>query len=411
MQDDEMKPASSTEEAEPTAEALPDTEPNTESDSEMKDLPSSSSPDPKLKPDEGISSSSEPPKGEEVAPSSTMDAAVPEQQEQVQESVTESDTVTSSDEKPTPSDSTAEIASTLATNTVASEQTPDEAAEEPMEVDSESVEVAEASCTKQEAYVCTDEAKEQQPIEEQPQESEPATVIESTSAPVEEKEKEVKKAEEDVEKMEVDSAEPTQSKPEADATIAVNTTADKLEESVSKDDVAIIADSQSESTASAHNKNLDATEGPANESKTLDDSIECSQPTSSSDKLADRLKQRLDMMSNGSSTPNAAVSSSNVFNSTPIQKQFEISSENVSKITRNSVDNSRQEEEEHSAIVVDNSIVDEKEGAVASTSGTAVTLKEGNSDTSEKSSSVAVKSESSTKTETEISEVDSCTGS
>ncbi|KAL1380660.1 hypothetical protein pipiens_003552 [Culex pipiens pipiens] len=89
--------------------------------------------------------------------------------------------------------------------------------------------------------------------------------------------------------------------------------------------------------------------------------------------MADRLKQRLDLISNGSSTPNAAVSSSN---STPIQKQFEISSENVSKITRPSVDNSHQEdEEEHSAIVADNSTaVDEKE-AVASTSA-AVAAKE-----------------------------------
>ncbi|XP_038105119.1 uncharacterized protein LOC119765459 [Culex quinquefasciatus] len=92
----------------------------------------------------------------------------------------------------------------------------------------------------------------------------------------------------------------------------------------------------------------------ADESKVLDDSIECSLP--SSDRMTYRLKQRLDLISNGSSTMNAAVSSSNVYNSTPIQKQFEISSESVSKITRPSVDNSHQEDEkEHGAIVADNS--------------------------------------------------------
>ncbi|KAL1403119.1 hypothetical protein pipiens_005799 [Culex pipiens pipiens] len=43
--------------------------------------------------------------------------------------------------------------------------------------------------------------------------------------------------------------------------------------------------------------------------------------------MANRLKQRLDLISNGSSPPNAAVSWSNVYNSAQIRKQFEISSE------------------------------------------------------------------------------------
>ncbi|KAL1396352.1 hypothetical protein pipiens_010571 [Culex pipiens pipiens] len=97
-----------------------------------------------------------------------------------------------------------------------------------------------------------------------------------------------------------------------------------------------VVDSASETnntttTVSALVNNVDAEEVPpapaADESKVLDDSIECALPTSSSDKIADRLKQQLVLISNGRSTPNATVSSSNVYNSTPIQKQFEISSE------------------------------------------------------------------------------------
>ncbi|XP_055634844.1 titin homolog isoform X2 [Toxorhynchites rutilus septentrionalis] len=407
MQDDDAKPAPSTDEVEPNTESLPDTDPNTESESQMKDLPPNSSSVSTPKADEGISSSTES-KDEKVDASSTIETTVSEEKQE--EKVSEGETVTSSDEKPpvTPG-TTPEIDSMQESNTHS--RTTDDTVEEAMEVDSESIEVAEASCTKQVAYVCTDEPKDQTSTKNEAQQSEALIVEESPPAPV---------VEEHAEKMEVDSAGPTQSKSGVDAIATASTAPVESEQSESSVNVANIADSQSESTASAHNKNLDATEGPADEanqislSKTLDDSIECSLPTSSSDKLADRLKQRLDMMSNGSSTPHATVSSSNVFNSTPIQKQFEISSENVSKITRNSVDNSRQDEEEHSAIVNDNSIVDDKEGAVASTSGTAVTPKEIHSDaieTSEKSSSAVVKSENSTKSETETSEVDSCTAS
>lgn len=316
-------------------------------------------------------------------------------------------------------DSTPEVAATAAD---ASEPAKDE---EPMEVDSEpvveessKVDAAEPPCTKKEAYQCTDETAEQTP-EAKPQEPTTAEApSESTSEPVPVKEPAQKEADQEDEKMEVDSAAPSQSKPDPDVTESMNTTSEELIESLAKDDTATVADSQSDTaaTVSEHNKNLDAGEASTDESKvdaskTLDDSIECSLPTSSSDKMADRLKQRLDLISNGSSTPNAAVSSSNVYNSTPIQKQFEISSENVSKISHS---DSHQADEEHSAITVgDQSLTDEKEAAVASTSGLskppAEAVKQQVTDTSDDTSITVKESSSSVKT-TESSEVDSCTG-
>lgn len=408
-------------EVESESEALPDTEPNTESSQEEQ--PTSSSPAVvEEKSDEAISSSSEQ-KEEQALPSSTeVDSAVSAAAEQPAEKLSEVETVTSSDEKPStePSvaqevDSTPEVAAPAAD---ASEPAKDD---EPMEVDSEpvveessQVDAVEPPCTKKEAYQCTDdsEAKQQESTTTE-------AASESTSAPVPEKESAQKDADQEDEKMEVDSAAPSQSKPDPDVTESMNTTSEELIESLSKDDTATVADSQSETaaTVSEHNKNLDAGEASADDSKvdvpkTLDDSIECSLPTSSSDKMADRLKQRLDLMSNGSSTPNAAVSSSNVYNSTPIQKQFEISSENVSKISHS---DSHQADEDHSAITVgDQSITDEKEAAVASTSGLskppAEAVKQQVTDTSD-DTSITVKDSSSSVKTMESSEVDSCTAS
>ncbi|XP_062554513.1 microtubule-associated protein futsch-like isoform X2 [Armigeres subalbatus] len=409
-----------TKEAESKGETDPDTEPNTESP--LEEQPTSSSPAVvEERSDEAISSSSEQ-KEEQVVPSSTeVDSAVPEQ---IAQKPSEIETVTSSDEKPPAEptvsqavDSTPEVDATTAEASKPAED------DEPMEVDSEpvvgessQVDASEPPCTKKEAYECTDKSEKESP-EAKPQEPAVELASESTSAPVPEKESSQKLPEQEVEKMDVDSAAPSQSKADLDVTESLNTTSEELIESLAKDDTSTAADSQSDTaaTVSEHNKNMDAGEATAEDSKvdaskTLDDSIECSLPTSSSDKMADRLKQRLDLISNGSSTPNAAVSSSNVYNSTPIQKQFEISSENVSKISRHS--DSHQTEEDHSAITVgDQSIADEKEAAVASTSGVskppAVITKQ-STDTSD-DTSVTVKDESSSKTES--SEVDSCTAS
>ncbi|KAL1377181.1 hypothetical protein pipiens_016449 [Culex pipiens pipiens] len=113
---------------------------------------------------------------------------------------------------------------------------------------------------------------------------------------------------------------PSQSKSDGDVTEGMNTSSEELIKTLAK-----------EGNAAEKLENVvDSAMPPApaaDESKVLDDSIECSLPTSSSDKIADRLKQRLVLISNGSSTPNAVVSSSNVYNLTPIQKQFEINSE------------------------------------------------------------------------------------
>ncbi|XP_055606325.1 TP53-binding protein 1-like [Uranotaenia lowii] len=377
-------------------EPLPDTEPNTETDScsQEEEQPSSSIPTAvESKPDATISSSSEEPAA-------------------VENPVESAETVTSSDEKPLGEgeESSAEVDSTPVDPTPA-------AVEEAMEVDSESVaeesskpEVVEEPCTTKEAFECTNQEKENQ--ESTPKET-PA------EEPVQEKVDEKQVPEEDQEAMEVDSAAPTQSKQvDADVTESMNTTSEELIESLTKDETDAVADSQSEAN-SALNKNLESTaadDSKAEESKVLDDSIECSLPTSSSDKLTDKLKQRLDLISNGSSTPTSntgTVSSSNVYNSTPIQKQFEISSENVSKITRSSVDNSRQEDdEEHSAIVADNSVVEEKEAAVASTSTVSTAEPAGKKEpevAASETSGITTKDESSLKTES--SEVDSCTAS
>lgn len=417
----ESLPEQPTKEAESKGKADPDTEPNT--DSPQEEQPTSSSPAVvEERSEEAISSSSEQ-KEEQVVPSSTeVDSAVPEQTAQ---KPSEIETVTSSDEKPSaePTVSEAVDSTPEVDATTAEASKPVEDDDEPMDVDSEpvveessQVDALEPPCTKKEAYECTEESEKESP-EAKPQEPAAELASESTSAPVPEKEPSQKPAEEEEEKMDVDSAAPSQSKADLDVTESLNTTSEELIESLAKDDTTTAADSQSDTTAtvSEHNKNMDAGEATADDSKvdaskTLDDSIECSLPTSSSDKMADRLKQRLDLISNGSSTPNAAVSSSNVYNSTPIQKQFEISSENVSKISRHS--DSHQTEEDHSAITVgDQSITDEKEAAVASTSGIskppAVITKQV-TDTSD-DTSVTVKEESSSKTES--SEVDSCTAS
>ncbi|XP_058824376.1 TP53-binding protein 1-like isoform X1 [Topomyia yanbarensis] len=392
-------------EAESKSDSLPDTEPNTEPESPVEEQPTSSSPVPEAKSEDTITSSSEPKESAQPNSADHTDTA---------EEPAEVDAVTSSDEKPSVEpvvsavevDSTPEVVTPLTTKEA-------EQSDEAMEVDSEpaaeeasQAEVTEAPCVEKQAADDVVEAPETTPE----QEAAPATIPERQEPaqnPIEEDES-----------MEVDSAPvPTQSKSnDGDVTESMNTSSEEAIESLDNADSAIVADSQSEVTAttSAHNKNLDATEGPENESKAdaskvLDDSIESSLPTSSSDKMADRLKQRLDLISNGSSTPNAAVSSSNVYNSTPIQKQFEISSENVSKITRHSVDNSEREEEEHSAIVADNSTVDEKDATVASTSGVTGSSELELTATS-KEIVAAVKDESSLKT-TESSEVDSCTAS
>ncbi|XP_001657110.2 titin homolog isoform X2 [Aedes aegypti] len=410
-------------EAESESEALPDTEPNTESSQEEQ--PTSSSPAVvEEKSDDAISSSSEK-KEEQVLPSSTeVDSAVSAVPEQPTEKPCEVETVTSSDEKPSTEPTvTQEVDSTPEVPATAAEASAPAKEEEPMEVDSEpvveessKVDAPEPPCTKKEAYQCTEESAAAT-SDAKPQEPTVEAASEPTSAPVAEKEPAQKDAEQEDEKMEVDSAAPSQSKPDPNVTESMNTTSEELIESIAKDDTATAADSQSETTAtvSEHNKNLDAGEASTDDSKvdaskTLDDSIECSLPTSSSDKMADRLKQRLDLISNGSSTPNAAVSSSNVYNSTPIQKQFEISSENVSKISHS---DSHQADEDHSAITVgDQSIADEKEAAVASTSGTSkpppAEVKQLVTDTSD-DTSVTVKDSSSSKTES--SEVDSCTAS
>ncbi|XP_065087005.1 TP53-binding protein 1-like isoform X2 [Ochlerotatus camptorhynchus] len=422
----ESPPEQPAPEAVPKSKELPDTEPNTESSQEEQ--PTSSSPAVvEEKTDDAISSSSEK-KEEQAVPSSTEvdSAATAAAVEQPAEKPCETETVTSSDEKP-PKEAaiSQEVDSTPEKAPVAASEPAND--DEPMEVDSEPVaetsskkEVSEPPCTKKEAYECTEESAEKASAAK-PQEVAVEAVPESASAPVPVQESVPKAAEQEEEKMEVDSAAPTQSKPDPDVTESMNTTSEELIVSMAKDDTATAADSQSETaaTVSEHNKNMDATEGAtedskADASKTLDDSIECSLPTSSSDKMADRLKQRLDLISNGSSTPNAAVSSSNVYNSTPIQKQFEISSENVSKISRNSVDNSHQADEEHSAITVgdQSSISEEKEAAVASTSGVskppAEVKKQLVTDTSD-DTSVTIKDGSSLKTES--SEVDSCTAS
>lgn len=409
------------------SEALPDTEPITETsqDEQPTEQPTSSSPAAiEEKPEEAISSSSEQ-KEEQVVPSSTeVDT---DDIEQIAQKSSEIETVTSSDEKPLTEptvsqevDSTPEV---VAPNDVDADK-PDNV-DEPMDVDSapvvgesSQVDASEPQCTKKEANQCTEENTEETPEVAKPQEPTVEPVSELTSEPVPGKEPVQKVVEEKDEKMEIDSAAPSQSKPDPDVTESLNTTSEELIETLSKDDTTTAADSQSETaaTVSEHNKNMDAGEATADDSKvdaskTLDDSIECSLPTSSSDKMADRLKQRLDLISNGSSTPNAAVSSSNVYNSTPIQKQFEISSENVSKISRHS--ESHQAEEDHSAITVgDQSITEEKEAAVASTSGVskppAVVTKQ-LTDSSD-DTSVTVKEETSSKT-MESSEVDSCTAS
>ncbi|XP_055549150.1 mucin-2-like isoform X2 [Wyeomyia smithii] len=388
-------------------EPPPDTEPETKSKtSPVEDQPSSSLPVPAAKNEDTISSSSEP---KEVAVPSTSDST---------EKSLEPDTVTSSDERPTvQSDAVAPVQSdSRPTAPVTAE-----AVEfvEVMEVDAEAneehakAEVAEPQCEKKQAYECTNEEKEIV-TKSMP---EPQSASTSTTKPTPEP-----STEEEV--MEVDSVpvEPSQSKTsDGDVTESLSTSTEEMVENLAKlDDTATDADSQSEVTAttSAHNKNLDSTDGPevqaskVEPSKTLDDSIECTLPSSSSDKLANRLKQRLDLISNGSSTPNAAVSSSNVYNSTPIQKQFEVSSEDVSKITRHSVDNSRQDEtQEHSAIVADNSTMDEKDTTVASTSGVT-----GSSEMEKELAETSKEMTSTDKTEsnlkaTESSEVDSCTAS
>ncbi|XP_058446004.1 titin-like isoform X2 [Malaya genurostris] len=404
-------------EVEPKSESLPDTEPNTEPKlSPVEEQPSSSLPVSELKNENTITSSSEPKEPVETSSTDTIESA---------EQPTEADTVTSSDEKPSAvdADPVVEVDSTpeveVAVPAVVGKQ-PEES-DEAMEVDVEptieepsQVAVSEAPCIKKQAFECTD--KDDEEVKETTSAQDDVVSVPSPK-PAAVASNPIEKAE----SMEVDSDPvPTQSGPsDGDVTESMNTTSDEAFESLDKADSAIVADSQSDAdvaTTSAHNKNLDATARSESESKVdtaklLDDSIECSLPTSSSDKLADRLKQRLDMISNGSSTPNTAVSSSNVYNSTPIQKQFEISSENVSKITRHSVDNSQQEEDEHSAIVADNSTVDEKDTTVASTSGvTGSSEMEKETSTATKDTVTVVKDESSLKT-TESSEVDSCTAS
>ncbi|XP_053694178.1 proteoglycan 4-like isoform X2 [Sabethes cyaneus] len=389
-------------EAQSKPEPLSDSEANRATESSVEDQPTSSLSVPEgNKNEDRISSSSEP-----------KEVAAPNSSEAMEKSP-EPDAVTSSDERPS-----VESHADVPVESVPDEATVAAKSDEAMEVDAEpndepaKAEVVEPVCEKKEIYECTDEEKE---VSKSTSETESASTSTSKPVPAELAPEE--------EAMEVDSAavEPTQSKSsDGDVTESLNTTGEELMETLTKsDDTATDADSQTEVTGSAHNKNLDSTDGPESvskveTSKTLDDSIECSLPTSSSDKLANRLKQRLDLISNGSSTPNTAVSSSNVYNSTPIQKQFEVSSEDVSKITRPSVDNSRQDEShEHSAIVADNSTVDEKDATVASTSGVP-----GSSEmekqlpiaSEETTTAVSVNiTESSLKTES--SEVDSCTAS
>uniref|UniRef100_A0A1Q3EWT4 Putative ribonuclease e n=1 Tax=Culex tarsalis TaxID=7177 RepID=A0A1Q3EWT4_CULTA len=395
----ETKPEEVPTASEEKPEALPDTEPNTESESQQEEQPTSSS----------VAEVEE--KSDDAAISSSSE---PKEPETAEANAGEVETVTSSDEKPaaepeTVVDFTPEAAPTSAPVEPQVDEAMEVDAAEPVVEKSEVAEVSETPCAKKEAYQCTEKVEDKK--EDTP---EAAPVAEPEKAPAED------------EQMEVDSAAvpPSQSKSDGDVTEGMNTSSEELIKTLAKEDEEKeenVADSASETnttaTVSALDKNVDAEEVPpaAEESKVLDDSIECSLPTSSSDKMADRLKQRLDLISNGSSTPNAAVSSSNVYNSTPIQKQFEISSENVSKITRPSVDNSHQEEdEEHSAIVADNSTTVEEKEAVASTSAGAAAQepqpKKEAPETSKQLAASSVKEESSVKS-SESSEVDSCTAS
>lgn len=102
----------------------------------------------------------------------------------------------------------------------------------------------------------------------------------------------------------------------------------------------------SEDLPDASTNEADSSDAKVTESPIANNQVEAP-PAAAANELNRTLEQQADnkavtnlMMNNGSSTPNSnpvsAAATPNVFNSTPISKQFEISSENVSKIDEHS---------------------------------------------------------------------------